>query len=339
MITIKQIAELVGVSTATVSNVIHGKTKKVSRENIEKIERVLKETGYVQRMGLSALTNGCSKIIGVVVHSSKFYEDTILSDTFYGTLVGVLEQEIREAGYYMMFYASQNIEDIYRMALAWNIDGIIAITFTYTEYEKLSVVTNKPVVSIDLYDYRPGDHFINVGLDDEQGGYLMTRYLLQAGFDNILLFGHKNMGVDRLRWGGYRRALRENLPKIKDDSFHVLSEDEIKRDRQMVDLAEYVARHPGLALFFMSDALAVEAIMTFQGTGLSIPRDSSVVGYDDSVYGRLVFPKLTTVNQDIKDKGKTAMRILLDILAGTPPEQTNCLLPVKLIIRNSVHID
>ena len=83
MTTIKDIAERAGVSTATVSNVIHGNTKKVSPATIELIENLIKEMGYVQKMGLSVLNNSSSKMVAVVIHTHKKYEDAVISDPFY----------------------------------------------------------------------------------------------------------------------------------------------------------------------------------------------------------------------------------------------------------------
>ena len=83
MTTIKEIAEMAGVSMTTVYNVLHGNVKKVSKANMEKIQALLDEYHYVPKMGLSALKNNSSKIIGVVIHTSRYYENTVISDTFY----------------------------------------------------------------------------------------------------------------------------------------------------------------------------------------------------------------------------------------------------------------
>lgn len=82
MTTIKEIAEMAGVSMTTVYNVLHGNVKKVSKENMEKIQKLLDEYHYVPKMGLSALKNNSSKIIGVVIHTSRYYENSVISDTF-----------------------------------------------------------------------------------------------------------------------------------------------------------------------------------------------------------------------------------------------------------------
>ena len=89
MATIKEIAEKAGVSTTTVSNVIHGKTKKVSPATIQKIEALIKEVGYVQKRGLRVLNNEKSQLIAVVINYHKEFKDSILGDPFYGKIIGL----------------------------------------------------------------------------------------------------------------------------------------------------------------------------------------------------------------------------------------------------------
>ena len=87
MTIIKEIAEMAGVSMTTVYNVLHGNVKKVSKANMEKIQALLDEYHYVPKMGLRALKNNSSKIIGVVIHTSRYYENTVISDTFYSHVI------------------------------------------------------------------------------------------------------------------------------------------------------------------------------------------------------------------------------------------------------------
>ena len=161
MTTIKEIAEMAGVSMTTVYNVLHGNVKKVSKANMEKIQALLDEYHYVPKMGLSALKNNSSKIIGVVIHTSRYYENTVISDTFYSHVIGALEESLRKEGYYMMLYAAEDLEEIFHMSLAWNVDGLIAITFKYHNYIKLKTLINKPIVAIDLID-KEAEDYVNV---------------------------------------------------------------------------------------------------------------------------------------------------------------------------------
>ena len=199
MTTIKEIAEMAGVSMTTVYNVLHGNVKKVSKANMEKIQALLDEYHYVPKMGLRALKNNSSKIIGVVIHTSRYYENTVISDTFYSHVIGALEESLRKEGYYMMLYAAEDLEEIFHMSLAWNVDGLIAITFKYHNYIKLKTLINKPIVAIDLID-KEAEDYVNVGLQDENGGYIMTKYLLEKGYEKIYVCARKNAGVDHERW-------------------------------------------------------------------------------------------------------------------------------------------
>ena len=166
MMIIREIAEQADVSMTTVYNVLHGNVKKVSKENTKKIQKLLDEYHYVPKLGLRALKNNSSKIFGVVIHSSRYYENSAISDTFYSHIIGAMEEMLRKAGYYMMLYAAQNLEEIFHMALAWNVDGLIAITFTYRDYIKLKTLVNKPIVAIDLINKENSD-YVNVGLQDK----------------------------------------------------------------------------------------------------------------------------------------------------------------------------
>lgn len=335
MVTIKEIAEMLGVSTATVSNVIHGKTKKVSKKNIERIEKVLKETKYVNRMDKNALINEKPLIIGVVIHTCKSYENTFLSDPFYGQLVGVLEKEIRKAGYYMMLYASESTEEIYQMVMTWNIAGLVAVTFTHTEYNKLAALIKRPIVAVDLYNILDHNYY-NVGTQDKQGGFLMTKYLLDLGYSDILVIGNRNVGVDYTRWQGYEEALKKaEGSRFKAYPLIAASDVYEKRRKQFEELAGFAARNKRTALFFLADILAVEGINFFAEKGIIVPDDVGIAGYDDSQYSSITHPKLTTINQDITIKAKKTCEMLLDLLNGREIEKHNLLLPVRLVIRNS----
>lgn len=333
MVTIKDIAEIVGTSTTTVSNVLHGKLNKVSKETVEKVQRVVEEQNYVLPMGMSVLTSKQSKIIGVVIWIPMHYEASILADPFYGNIVGTLERVISEAGYYTMLFSSQSMNDIYRMAMAWNVDGLIALTFNYEEYQKLSTMVKKPIVAIDMSCDCKEDVY-NVGIADEEGAYMMTQYLIERGFERIIILANSDTAMDHLRYRGYRRALQEAEIPYKKENFVILSDYAEKRKKNYERLIHNVGKN--CALFFFSDMLAIEAMGYFQKKGLRIPEDVSIAGYDNIAVSAMLTPSLTTVRQDIIRKGETAGHMLLDILAGKEIENRFLQLPVSLCIRESV---
>ena len=232
MTTIKEIAELAGVSTTTVSNVIHGKTKKVSPATIHKVESLIKELGYVQKMGLRVLNKESSQLIAVVINYHKEFRDSILGDPFYGKLIGFIEELVQKHGYYLMIYTAQNIENIFQMVMGWNIDGVIAISFSRKNCDKIYQLIKKPIVSIDAYGERDQEitgHVVNIALDDESGGYEMTRYLLSLGYKNIKVCAGRDNGVDHQRLIGANRALKEHNGSDRTLQFIVLGMNAAKR--------------------------------------------------------------------------------------------------------------
>ena len=151
MATIKEIAQRAGVSTTTVSNVIHGKTKKVSPANIQKIENLIREMGYVQKMGLRVLNKEKSQLIAVVINHHKDFKDSVIGDPFYGKIIGFIEKYVQELGYYLMLYSAKDTDKIFQMVMGWDVDGVIAISFSKSNCEKIYQLINKPIVSIDAY--------------------------------------------------------------------------------------------------------------------------------------------------------------------------------------------
>lgn len=340
MVTIKEIAERAGVSTTTVSNVIHGKTKKVSPANIEKIQRLIAEMGYVQKMGLRVLNNESSQLIAVVINSHKEYDEAILADPFYGKILGVMEQRIRKKGYYMMFYSASDMDEIFKMVMAWDVDGVIALTFTKKDCVKIRNMIQKPVISIDAYGETEQEISVpNIGLNDMEGGYLMTQYLMCCGYENIYVCATRDHGVDHLRWQGAQKALEdiENQDGKKKLQFVALGRSRYSRENQYQQMARQIPFKKKTAVFFLSDLFALEAISFFADQGIDIPGQIGVAGYDDIMYSRLAVPRLTTIHQDIQGKAEMAVDELVKSIEDTSyyPE-ADYRLPVSLVARQSV---
>lgn len=364
MATIKEIAELAGVSTTTVSNVIHGKTKRVSPSTIQKIEQLIKDVGYVQKMGLKVLNNEKSQLIAVVINYHKDFKDSILGDPFYGKIIGFIEEYVQKHDYYLMMYSTKDIEKIFQMVIGWNIDGVIAISFSRRNCEKIYQLIKKPIVSVDAYgdiEFGQEEHVVNIGLDDESGGYKMTKYLLECGYDHIKVCAGRDNGVDHLRYVGAKKAVEEYGLHNQKLQFVSLGMNYEKRKQSYEWLIR--RRQPKTALFFLSDMYAMEAISFMADKNINVPSEIGIAGYDDISYSEFSTPRLTTVKQDVEEKAKLAVEMLLkqieeshemmgDKKQNSKVENmediqnvTNCnnmkysndiLLPVTLVKRNSI---
>lgn len=337
MVTIKQIAEMAGVSTATVSNVLHGKTKRVSSANVEKIQRLIDELGYVQPSNRRVLSRSSARLIAVVINYHKKYEEAILSDPFYGKAIGFIEQHLRAHGYYMMFYSAADMDDIFRMVMTWDVDGVITLTFPRSDCEKLFNMIHKPVVSIDAHGELPvQQHVTNVGLDDRMGGRLMAQHLLRRGYEDIYVCTTRDYGNDHSRWLGAKQAWDAGLYPHSRLQLIEAGISQQEREDFYYALTERLHQRRRTAVFFVSDYMAIEAISYLTARGVRIPEQIGIAGYDDILYAsRFIIPRLTTIHQDIQRKAERAVDEMISVLNDPAYTVKNVVLPVELVERKS----
>lgn len=337
MITIKDMAEKAGVSPTTVSNVLHGRTGKMSPDTLKRVQDVIEESNYVSNMGARLLANYGSRLIGVIVTYDRSRDQNAVQDPFYSEIIGALEQEIRTNNYFMLLYTSANVDESVRMAAAWNVEGLVVLGCPPEDCPKFKERTSVPIVFIDSYFKDNKFDYYNVGLNDFGGGYEMTKYLIRRGHRRIafLADNEQPVGVDFERLRGYKQALNEaNIP-FREKDFIPLHFKKVIRHTQLLEFAQERLRDY-TALFFASDFYASDAINTFFSVGLRVPEDISVAGFDDNVFAWHCRPALTTVQQKVADKAYYAVGLLLKIINGEECIEKNIHLPVKLIVRQSV---
>ena len=332
--TIKEIADKLGVSSTTVSNVIRGKDKQVSPAMKKKVQAALKEFNYTPNIGAVNLARKRSKIIGVIFFQMVNTENG-LQDPFAAELIGSIEETIRQAGYYMMLYISDSISEIMYWLTGWNMEGLIVLGSNPVSRKELQERFHKPVVFIDSFLSPDEQDHYNVGLDDRGGAHYMTRYLLEQGHRRILFAADNLTSVDAVRYRAFRSALKDfGLNTDKEDNFFLLEPQPDKLQKSMDFLCKKISSYT--AVFCASDYYAVKLIGTFHDHGIRVPNDVSVVGFDDNYIAELCRPRLTTVHQDVSLKGSTAVRILTAVLEDRYNSGQEVLLPTKLIIRDSV---
>lgn len=340
MITIKQIANELNVSPTTVSNVIHGNYKKVSAENIERISNKLKECNYVPNMGARMLTQGGSKIIGVVMNI-RYYKHgdgqryEFGYKLFHSTILGVLEREIRKNGYYMMYYVSKDVNEILTVLEQWNIDGMVVHGLDEEDCCRLVKEAKKPIVFIDCA-FITDNCFSNVGLYDRYGGYLAAHHFLENGHRRIgfLTWCNPPKGYIEERYEGYKQALKEYGLETDTENIVYLSPHE--ETRRQIYGRLYLERDRFTALLVDADYYAVEIMSYFQDKGMCIPDEMSIIGFDNNSFSRVVRPKLTTVHQDVELKAVRAMELLQEHLQNPDQSFKRITLPVRLIKRETV---
>lgn len=341
MITIKEIASTLGVSTTTVSNVIHGKTKEVSPQTVEKVKDYLREVHYVPNINARNLAQNRSKIIGVVLMLYAYNDVNIFKDPFVSELIGALESSISDAGYFMMLYISDDADQVINYISTWNVDGIVMFAINDEAGLKVSRHYKKPIVFIDSYveNERKSRNtkapFVNIAINDEEAVYEAVQYLISRGHKKIAFLSRNMMGTDKLRYRGYLRAMDDAGFKAGDEDAIIARSNNCDETESVYEkLTGKASRYT--AVFCCSDTSAVLLINALEKKGIHVPEDISIIGFDDNAAAQLSRPALTTIRQDINLKGKKAVKSLLSMINGTVFASQNIVLGTKLIERGSV---
>ncbi len=329
-IRIIDIADELGLSTATVSNVIHGKTKKISDETVKRVQQLLEEKQYIPSMAGLLLAQNNSRIIGIIVNNHHKYENRVLQDPFINTSIDYLSEEIEEAGYFMMVKATNNCNDIIRYASMWNMEGIIVIGFCEQDYENLRNQMHIPFVVYDGYMGRM-ERYANIVVDNVDGGCQMGRYLIEQGHKKILCITDNDICMDHERYKGLQKAAAEYKEvKVRQVIVPQEKQERILFYQQHIDfLLEYSAA------FAVSDVYAIEFMNFLLDRNIKVPEQMSIAGFDDIPLSNLVRPRLTTVHQD----GRVRARMALSMLEQQREHaifKDEYVLPVTLVVRESV---
>ena len=325
MVTIEDIAREAGVSTTTVSNVIHGRTNKVSANTVDIITEIIRERGYVPNLSARAIKTRSTKVVALINHLESRDQEKFMSDPFFMDLTSAVEKSLREQGYFLMIRAISESDELLAFLRNWNVEGV----FMPGLFE-----LDMPVVLTDSYISDLGN-MVNIGLADFEGARLATQHLIENGHKRIVFASPaiKVGGVVEQRLLGYKSALEANgLPF--DPS--LVYKCEFSTTKMMEQGAQLAKRDDFTAVFATADLLAAGIMSGLQQAGRMVPRDISIVGFDDINWSRMTMPMLTTVRQEAMKKGRMAAECMLKLLAGEPVDVHNRILPVQLICRDSV---
>ncbi|MCL2663208.1 MAG: LacI family transcriptional regulator [Oscillospiraceae bacterium] len=334
MTTLKDIAREAEVSITTVSNVVHGRQSRVSPEVSTKILEIIERENYIPSMTARTLANNASPIVGIINHAHSQSGGGFLSDPFHNTFIGSIEDRMRDEGYYIMVRTvkdARGLEEVYRN---WNLAGMVFTGLYEDDFFECVRRINIPYVLID--SYISSADACNVGLEDQKGGYIATRYLLENGH-RVIAFASpiiRKDGVVEQRLHGYRQALQEfGVPFDRELVF----EKEIYNTAEGIKLGRFIGTKKDVTgIFATADVLAAGIITGLREIGINVPADKSIIGFDDNYLCQITYPHLTTVHQDAEQKGIIAAEMMLAQLKNKPIRERKIILPVFLQIRDSV---
>lgn len=344
-VSVRDVAREAGVSPATVSYILNDTPGlSFTPETRQRVLAAAEKLHYVANQAAKTLGSGRaegivqSKLIGVVIPQTenKRKESHIMfGNPFYGTFLSAVELEARRAGYQLILSGTNPGQSYIDIAKSRTLDGVIILgaypSDDEAEYKKYKI----PAVLVDCYG--SGDSFFySVRTDDRLGGYLATKYLIEQGHHRIaIVTGElKAHGVNSERYQGYLDALCEaGLTPAHDDVFEGL----VGYDHGL-EVAEELARtrRDITALFASADITAIGLINGLHAAGLRVPEDVSVIGFDDVEYAKMCYPGLTTMRQNIMEKGRQATRLMIEAVQDHSLPREERIIPMELIERGTV---
>lgn len=328
MVSIRDIARLVGMSPSTVSRVVNGK-KYVKPEIREKVLAVVKETGYVPNHAARSMVLKTAFTVGIVI------PDTF--NMFQRELFSTIERRLEDLGYHSMFFFAKSDQEselaCLRRLKSEKLDGIIVVQEIMSQkfYDYL-VESALPVILCTFA--RPDPAFVSVHIDEEKASREATEHLIGRGHRRIGLIKGSPFTFGRLRERGFLSALEKHGIEVLPGA--IVTVPAYTAESGKGGMQTLLARALGLtAVFALTDDLAIGAMRAVHEAGLSVPDSVSIVGFDDIDICSYLTPGLTTIRQPILDMGKRIAETMYGMIHGENPTDRSIVFPHELVIRES----
>ena len=331
MATIKDVARLAGVGLGTASRVVSGKGS-VSRATLEKVRQAIEELDFRPSHAARSLLSGSTQMIGVYI--------PVLKGTFYTPILRLIDTELRAAGLHMVVAfgvglgnpREQAIEGI-EFLMERGCDGLIAITnhLIDADIAALGPKQSRLVVLNHSFDSISDQCFT---ADHTQGGVIAARALLEQGHRKIAVVAGPSTLPDNVdRIAGFMGEMeRAGI----DTRAMWVAESDFSPEGGWSSAEELVnSGHEFTAMFCANDEMAVGALSYFHEVGMSVPRDVSVLGYDDTPSTEFSAPRLTSVHVPWRAVTRAGLNALLNRCYGLERE-VECDFPISVTWRASL---
>ena len=326
MITIREIAELANVSTATVSKVINGKDQYISEATRQKILEIVEKEGYIPNGIAKSLKVRKTKTIGIIMPD--------VMNLFFSELARGAEDAAEKRGYSVILCNTDNREskeEKYLNILQEKmVDGII-MTAAEASMNKSVKRSKTPMVLVDR-DIELDKPVGRITVNNEEGAFMATKFLIEKGCKNIgFISSEKKNKPSAERLEGYKRALKEY--KLDIDEKKIFLEN-FTIDSGYKGVISLLEKTQVDGIFCGNDLIAFGAIKGLKEKKVKIPEEVKIIGFDDISMSQFIDPPLTTIKQPIYQLGEEAVKMLVAIIEKKDTDM-NKVLKTELIERGS----
>lgn len=309
-VTMKDIADYVGVSKTTVSMVINNKDNSISEETKNKIQQAIIDTGYIPNNAARGLSTNKSGTIGIIIPD--------ISNPFFAELSRSIEDTANKLDYNVILCNSDNNSQkekrYIQLLISKLVDGVIIIPGE-NSLESVELLKKNGInyVYVDRYVEEDKDH-VGIFFNNKKAIKDGINYLLKKGKRKIVFVsGPKNITANKNRIQGYKEIMKENDLYNKDYIFS----DEISLDGGINVTDKIINDVVDIdAILYSNDIMAIGGIKSLKRKGYRVPEDISVVGFDGIKFSKMIEPELTTISQPIYKMGESACKLIIDIING-----------------------
>ena len=329
MATIYEVSKLAGVSLATVSRVMNN-SGKVTVQTRQKVLTAIEQLGYRPNSMAQSLASKRSNSVGILIPE--------LHGPFFGIMLSSVERELREAGKRVIITAGHSDErkekDCIEFLLASSCDALILHIYSVSHrFIKDLSKGSVPIVLLNGFLPEIADRCIS--LDNEHGGYVATKSLLERGHRQIAYVSGPHWKVDSFkRLSGHKRALAEFGIEVDEQLIFEGDFEEASGRQAMNHFLKLGVSFTGVVC--ANDEMAAGVMDTARTHGLNIPDDVSVIGFDNVDFTRFLNPKLTSIDCRIDEMGQMAARCVLKNAYGESDLDIQNTFEPNLVLRESV---
>ncbi|HEX7729313.1 MAG TPA: LacI family DNA-binding transcriptional regulator [Terracidiphilus sp.] len=328
-ITLKELAAHLGLSQSTVSRIMNGEgaAHRIAEETQQRVLHAAAVFGYTANAVARSLRQKRTYTIGVIVPEiSEGYSTAVLSG---------IEDELLKDGFFYFVVSHRHKPDLLegypRMMLTRSVEGIIAVD--------TPIDNELPVPLVSVSGHRHRDGVINIELNHHQAAKLALEHLKSLGHKRLAVIKGQEFSSDtKLRWEAIVEAARVLEMPLDPNLVVQLESPEPGPGPGMEVMRQLLERkHAFTAVFAFNDITAIGAIQAMREAGLRVPKDISVMGFDDIFAASTNNPPLTTIHQPLRSMGQAAATTLLGLIREDLPKPHPTAITVfpRLVVRKS----
>ncbi|MPM03484.1 HTH-type transcriptional repressor PurR [bioreactor metagenome] len=334
MTTINQIAKEAGVSIATVSHVIN-KSRYVSPDLVERVEEVIKKTGYDKKLKNknSKLKIGKKSEIAIVIPD--------LWGTLYSKLVSTISSNLIEKGYHpVVYFHNDNVDQekdiITNIIYNKRVAGLIIVPAS-ANVEQFDKLVQHPIPFIFLDRTVKGEDVGSVLSDGEEGIYKGCKHLLRSGHEEIvLIIEHGQFSSSEGKLKGYRDALESYKIPFRNELLIEVDQNSFENFEK--EIKKVWINHKPTAFLAGGNRITLKLLKVLNKLGIECPTDVSVIGFGDEEWSEIVTPPLTMLKQNTREIALQEVDLLLRKIDNYSDASPEIKVPMDLSIQQSTQV-